>query len=257
MADSQTTVEPAVAEIPSDHSDACYRCGSEIAMGTENKQPGLEEENSSVAVDVAAGETLDEHCEDRMTGTSEASWEPPLTHTVPEHRPVDATLDRASVGRCSSHADKTSEGSVSLRANPSPCPPSAESSDNERQERVKRRSSASSLQQHTGCEAVERDQKDQQHILPSSPEIQDGGAAAGMELAPWQAEFDLEDVFKPVASRGQRSVRRSLRNGGSSAGSSAGLAWLPRTSPDSISGLRRRRRSRRLAAGPRSFSEEM
>lgn len=260
MEDSQTTNEPAAPEEPSDDSDACYRCGPEIAMETDNKRPGLEKENSSVAVDaVTAGETLDERCEDQMTETSEASWEPPLTHTVPEHRVVDATLDRAPAGMCSSNSDKTLEGSISLRAYCSPRAPSAESSDNGRQGKVRRgrRSSANRLQQHAGWQAVEWDQKDQQHILPStSAEIQDAGAAAGADLAPWQADFNLEDVFKPVATRGQRSVRRSLRNQRSTVSSSAGLAWLPRSSPDAIRTVRRRSRSRRLIAAPLPLSEE-
>lgn len=260
MAEGQTASEAAVTEKPSDDSDVRYRCGPEIVMGTDNKQPGLEKENSSVAVDVVtAGETLDGHCEDQMTDTSEASWEPPLAHTGPEHRVVDAMLDQACVGMCSSNADKT-EGCVSLRADSSLFPPAAESSDGERQGKGRRgrRSSANSLQQHTGWEAV---QTDQQRILLSSAEIQDEGAAAGADLAPWQADFNLEDVFKPVATRGQRSVRRSLRNqrsADSSSGSSsrAGLAWLPRTSPESISGVSRRPRGRRLIAAPPLLSGE-
>lgn len=251
MADSQTTSDAAVTEKPSDDSDAPHRGGPEIAMATDNKLPGLEEESSSVAVDVVTtGETLDEHGEDQMSDASEAPQEPPVTHTG-----VDATLDQASVGMCSSKADETLEGSVSPRADSSPCPPSAEGADNARQAKVKRgrRSSAKSLQ----LLAVEREQKDQQqHILPSSAEFQDGGAAAGVLLAPWQADFNLEDVFKPVATRGQRSVRRSLRNQRSTDGSHAGLAWLPRTSPDSSSGVRRRPRGRRLIAAPPSLSEE-
>ncbi|XP_054629625.1 cell division cycle-associated protein 2 isoform X2 [Dunckerocampus dactyliophorus] len=54
-------------------------------------------------------------------------------------------------------------------------------------------------------------------------------------LAPWQADFNFEDVFKPVATRGQRSVRRSLRNQKRKTESDGdtGLAWLPRISPES------------------------
>ncbi|KAM9858165.1 cell division cycle-associated protein 2 [Aulostomus maculatus] len=76
------------------------------------------------------------------------------------------------------------------------------------------------------------------------------GAEAALDLAPWQAEFNFEDVFKPVATRGQRSVRRSLRIQSSSENSSrgTGLAWLPQTSPDSTKVARRRMRSRRLSA---------
>lgn len=241
MADGQTTSEPAGTEKPSEDSDACYLCGPEVAMATDNKQPGLEKENSNVAVDVVSvGETLEGQREEQMTDTSEASREPPLPHTV-----VDARLDPPSVGMCSSNADEP-EGCVSVRADSPPCPLSAESCDSQGKVREGRRS----LQQHTGWEAVESDQKDQQH------EIQDQGAAAGAGLAPWQADFNLEDVFKPVATRGQRSVRRSLRNQRSADSSRAGLAWLPHTSPDSISGVRKKARSRRLIAAPPFLSGE-
>ncbi|XP_061763063.1 cell division cycle-associated protein 2 [Nerophis ophidion] len=55
------------------------------------------------------------------------------------------------------------------------------------------------------------------------------------DLAPWQADFNFEDVFKPVTTRGRSFVRRSLRNQTSKAedGDDTGLAWLPRVSPES------------------------
>lgn len=73
-------------------------------------------------------------------------------------------------------------------------------------------------------------------------------------LAPWQQDFNIEDVFKPLAvaaAGGRRSVRRSLRNRASEQGTAAdtasGLAWVERKSPDvakSAVGARRRRSSR-------------
>ncbi|RVE68618.1 hypothetical protein OJAV_G00093610 [Oryzias javanicus] len=69
---------------------------------------------------------------------------------------------------------------------------------------------------------------------PVSPAVQEevGGDA---DLAPWQADFNFEDVFKPVTTRGQRSVRRSLRNQSNVEGvGGAGLAWVPHTSPESV-----------------------
>lgn len=226
------------------------RCAPEIAMGTDENQPGLEE-RSSVDVQlsvVTAGETEAEQGQEQTAATPETSWELPLAHTEPEPRVVDPTLDQTSVETCSSVSDATLEGTVALHAASSPRPPSAESSANERQRKVKRgrRSSGNALQPHTGCKAVEGDQLDQQHIQLSSSESPDKGRAASVDLAPWQSDFNLEDVFRPVATRGQRSVRRSLRN--QSGQSSAGLAWLPRTSPDSIREVRRRTRSRRLSA---------
>ncbi|CAL8346478.1 unnamed protein product [Lota lota] len=69
---------------------------------------------------------------------------------------------------------------------------------------------------------------------------------AQADLAPWQMDFVLEDVFKPVVTRGQLSVRRSLRNQRNNeeyCGSGvSGLAWLPHTSPESIRETRRKTR---------------
>lgn len=235
-ADGQSTSGPAATEPASEDSDTGCGCAPEIAMETDDKQPGLETEDSSGSVDVVtAGETLDELGEDQRNDASEASWEPSLaTHTV-----VEATLGGASEGVC-----ETPEGSV-CPSDPPGCPVSAESCEDGRQEWVQqgRRSSERSLQ------PPEMDPN-------PARGIQEEGAAAGAELAPWQADFNLEDVFKPVVARGQRSVRRSLRNQRSSVGSSAGLAWLPQTPPDSIRGERRRRRGRRLLAAPPLLSEE-
>uniref|UniRef100_A0A3B5A5F0 PP1-binding domain-containing protein n=1 Tax=Stegastes partitus TaxID=144197 RepID=A0A3B5A5F0_9TELE len=89
----------------------------------------------------------------------------------------------------------------------------------------------------------------QQGNTQSSSASQEDGAVSDVALAPWQADFNFEDVFKPVATRGQRSVRRSLRNQSKAEhSSSAGLAWLPRTSPDSNKEARRKTRGRRLSA---------
>ncbi|XP_077378940.1 cell division cycle-associated protein 2 isoform X3 [Festucalex cinctus] len=56
-------------------------------------------------------------------------------------------------------------------------------------------------------------------------------APADSGLAPWQTDFNFEDVFKRAPSRGQRSVRRSLRNQ-SNADNDTGLAWVTRISPE-------------------------
>uniref|UniRef100_A0A3P8NMA7 PP1-binding domain-containing protein n=1 Tax=Astatotilapia calliptera TaxID=8154 RepID=A0A3P8NMA7_ASTCA len=88
-----------------------------------------------------------------------------------------------------------------------------------------------------------------QENIQSSSDSQEEGETAHVDLAPWQADFNFEDVFKPVCTRGQRSVRRSLRNQSNAENSSsAGLTWLPRTSPESSKETRRRTRGRRLSA---------
>ncbi|XP_056147055.1 cell division cycle-associated protein 2 isoform X2 [Lampris incognitus] len=72
---------------------------------------------------------------------------------------------------------------------------------------------------------------------------------ADQALAPWQAEFNIDDIFKPVATRKQRSVRRSLRNlNNMDQGSDTGLAWLPYISPDGIREICRRTQHRQPRA---------
>uniref|UniRef100_A0A3Q0RPQ4 PP1-binding domain-containing protein n=1 Tax=Amphilophus citrinellus TaxID=61819 RepID=A0A3Q0RPQ4_AMPCI len=88
-----------------------------------------------------------------------------------------------------------------------------------------------------------------QKSIQSSSDSQEEEGVAHVDLAPWQADFNFEDVFKPVGTRGQRSVRRSLRNQRNAEnGSSGGLVWLPHTSPDYSKETRRRTRGRRLNA---------
>ncbi|XP_067378037.1 cell division cycle-associated protein 2 isoform X3 [Channa argus] len=104
------------------------------------------------------------------------------------------------------------------------------------------------------CAVEEKGQGDQaasQHESRSSSDSQEDRGVANLQLAPWQADFDFEDVFKPVTTRGQCSVRRSLRNRSSAVynSSSAGLAWVPRTSPESSKEYRRRTLGRRLSLG--------
>nr|XP_061841911.1 cell division cycle-associated protein 2-like isoform X2 [Nerophis lumbriciformis] len=73
-------------------------------------------------------------------------------------------------------------------------------------------------------------------VNPTEEQPDPGSSGPGQkDLAPWQADFNFEDVFKPVATRGQRFVRRSLRNQESMAedGVDTGLAWFPRVSPES------------------------
>ncbi|XP_034082785.1 protein piccolo-like [Gymnodraco acuticeps] len=75
---------------------------------------------------------------------------------------------------------------------------------------------------------------------------------APLNLAPWQDYLHFEDVFKPVASRGRRTVRRSLRNHGGVKhdGSAGGMVWIPHTSPESLKESRRKTRGRQLKAAP-------
>lgn len=81
--------------------------------------------------------------------------------------------------------------------------------------------------------------------------------AAQLVLLPWQADFNFEDVFKPVAPRRQHSVRRSLRNKTNTDQSNAGLVWLPHTSPESIRESRRRTRILRLSGVMAALAPEV
>ncbi|KAM9744024.1 cell division cycle-associated protein 2 isoform 1-T1 [Menidia menidia] len=144
-----------------------------------------------------------------------------------------------------------------LQASPSACPPPGEGWANPEpapsRARRGRRSSAprGPPQERQSGPAVDEDGQggpadDQQEQLLSAPASLEEAGAPGVELAPWQADFNFEDVFRAVSTRGQRSVRRSLRNQSSEqSAAGAGLAWLPHTSPEARREARRRGRSRR------------
>uniref|UniRef100_A0A8C6Q3K0 Cell division cycle associated 2 n=1 Tax=Nothobranchius furzeri TaxID=105023 RepID=A0A8C6Q3K0_NOTFU len=88
---------------------------------------------------------------------------------------------------------------------------------------------------------------------------QDGQGGGNEILYSWQADFNLEDVFKPIARRGQRSVRRSLRNQRRSDNGSSGLVWLPYTPSDSVgqTGRATRRRLSGIVPVQPPLSEDM
>ncbi|CAL8248859.1 unnamed protein product [Merluccius merluccius] len=104
---------------------------------------------------------------------------------------------------------------------------------------------------HSEVEAVEGVGRPEGEMATQATSME---TEAPVDLAPWQTDFTLEDVFKPVATRGQRSVRRSLRNHSNNeergGGGGSGLAWVPHTSPESLRATRRRSRGRRLSSTP-------
>ncbi|XP_061673007.1 cell division cycle-associated protein 2 isoform X2 [Syngnathoides biaculeatus] len=79
-------------------------------------------------------------------------------------------------------------------------------------------------EKHT--QEVETQQKKLSSSKSESPkeEAQDNSG-----LASWQTRLNIEDVFKSVPGKGQRSVRRSLRNQ-SNTDNQTGLAWILRLS---------------------------
>ncbi|XP_059192202.1 cell division cycle-associated protein 2 isoform X3 [Centropristis striata] len=214
----------------------------------------------SVADDILLRQTLDQtggkaeqHCEDHTTTSLEASGETPLNITVSEQVDTEHDVQTAAETHCTGKLECPTSG----------CPPSAEESYNilpaepaQRKAKRGRRSSVHSsvLQEHqTSHEVEEKGQREQaagqqENDIRSGSDGQEASRGAVSDLAPWQADFNFEDVFKPVSTRGQRSVRRSLRN--QSNADSAGLAWLPLTSPEAGKEARRRTRGRRLSAAP-------
>ncbi|MEQ2171722.1 hypothetical protein GOODEAATRI_013657, partial [Goodea atripinnis] len=150
------------------------------------------------------------------------------------------------------------EYDASLCASTSSCTTLGEESNSTEppQKQVKRGRRSSALleplhaeEHQPSCEVTGNGAEEQADTQSSSDHQEDGGEP-NVDLAPWQADFNFEDVFKHTATRGQRSVRRSLRNQANSEhrSISAGLAWVPHTSPDSVKETRRRTRQRRLSA---------
>lgn len=280
-------------ENPSEDSVTSLHSSKENATGKDSRVSGLRARGrglkkrkvSVVDCDLLSeepqhqsGEETEVHSEQQTTTNTEASNAVPVEHTVPQQGGSDIEPNaQTSKQTPSTDSDRTSECHASL----SVCPSSSEElSDTlnlpakpaqRKAKRGRRRSVNSSVLQEQGdkeedqlsYEVEEKGQGDQassQHESRSNSDCQEDEGVANLHLAPWQADFNFEDVFKPVSTRGQRSVRRSLRNQSNTVPSSnsAGLAWMPRTSPDS-SDPHRRIRSRRLSAAlpvQPSFPEE-
>ncbi|KAM7416125.1 hypothetical protein PAMA_018275 [Pampus argenteus] len=218
-------------------------------------------------------EKMDNGCEDKPTTNLKASTAMSLKLTIAEQEGSDTEEVHAQTfadTRCTD-LDGESEYDASLDTRTSNCPTLCEESNSlsvPAQRKAKwtqgtsrgRRSSMYSSdlpeqgshtkEHHLSHEAEEKGLGDEAEGLQennrSSSDSQAEEEVPNLDLAPWQADFNFEDVFKPVTTRGQRSVRRSLRNKSNT--ESTGLAWLPRSSPESSKEARRRNRSRRLCA---------
>ncbi|CAJ1068381.1 cell division cycle-associated protein 2 isoform X5 [Xyrichtys novacula] len=206
---------------------------------------------------------------DETTTNSETSREEtPLSHAAPEQEGADTEQKaQTSADTPCTESDRKPE---CLHALTSDCPAMIEEPRNtvfslpevtRRKYKQGRRSSMyRAVPQELGNQAEEhqmscdlqksgqgdRAAKQEENDCRSSSDGQEEGEAAHMDLAPWQTDFNFEDVFKPVATRGQRSVRRSLRNRRTS--DNEGLAWLPWTSPETSKESRRRTRGERRSA---------
>ncbi|XP_040011993.1 cell division cycle-associated protein 2 isoform X4 [Xiphias gladius] len=218
--------------------------------------------------DQTGGKT-EEHCEDQTTTNLETSRETPLNQTVSEQGVIDTELNaQTSADTPSTDLDGKSEGHDGLNVSP----PSDKELNSTFSQGRRNSVNASVLQEqedqveeHQKIHEVEENGHGHQAASQiennsrSSSNSQEKEEVAELDLAHWQADFNFEDVFKPVTTRGQRSVRRSLRNQAVYSNNSAGLAWLPQTSPESCKEARRRTRGRRLSAAlpvQPSMSEE-
>ncbi|XP_034450741.1 cell division cycle-associated protein 2 isoform X2 [Hippoglossus hippoglossus] len=254
---------------PNPSKESCVREGRRL-VGQKSRGRGTKQRKVSVAdcnlLCEETGGLTEEHCEDQTTSNPEASRETPLCHTAPYQREEDIELEAKTPADIpSTNSEGKSECPASLNA----LLPSDEELNDlsapaefSKRKAEGRSSSVNSsvdqeqgdqVQEHQTSHEVEDNQRgDQAENLHencrSSSDSQEEERPLNLDLAPWQADFNFEDVFKSVATRGQRSVRRSLRNQSNVAQSNgAGLAWMPRTSPDSSKEARRRTRGRRLS----------
>ncbi|XP_062240880.1 cell division cycle-associated protein 2 isoform X2 [Platichthys flesus] len=213
------------------------------------------------------GGLTEEHCEDPITTNPVASRETPLGHTAPYQREEDIEHEAKIPADIPS---TNSEGKSGCPASLNALLPSDDELNDlsvpaefsKRKAEGRSSSVNSSVDQEQGDQVQEHqsshegednqrgDQAENLHEnCRSSSDSQEEEQLVNPDLAPWQADFNFEDVFKSVATRGQRSVRRSLRNQINAAQSKgAGLAWMPKTSPDSNKESRRKTRGRRLSA---------
>lgn len=217
---------------------------------------------------VSVADELNEHCEDQTPAGSDRETPETLTGAEQEGDDTNFTTVTPANKHCTDlELGGTDNGGLGAPTSESGQQHAANSKSPARRKTKRgRRSSAcrseqpSLAQEHqTSCEVEEKEQGG--YVLSgSSGQEEEVGGVAGADLAPWQADFNLEDVFKPVATGGRRSVRRSLRNQssteGGGGGGGEGLAWLPQTPPDSTKEARRRTRGRRLSAAPPAPSEE-
>lgn len=202
----------------------------------------------------------EEHCEDQTTTNFETSREEtPLSCSAPDQEGADTELkDHAAADTLDCVHAVTSDLPPLTLDTVSP-PPEVRQGKFKKGRRssmykpVPQEQESQAEEQQMSRDVQESGQgehranQEENNIRISSDSQDEEQEGTGLDLAPWQADFNFEDVFKPVATRGQRSVRRSLRNQNCN---SEGLAWLPWTSPESSKESRRRTRGRRLSAAP-------
>lgn len=251
---SETTVEDSVTSPSLSEKSAAGQDGRLFGVRVRGRR--LKKRKVSIPDShLTRGET-EQLYEEQTTTSLELSTRTPSVHEERQEDTVELCAQTSADTPCTE-----SECHVSAHVPTSDCLNNTEPAQG-KAKRGRRSSVSSSVtaeqencvkKHQTSCEEEEERQGDRaassQENIQSSSDSQEEGETAHVDLAPWQADFNFEDVFKPVCTRGQRSVRRSLRNQSKAEnGSSAGLTWLPRTSPESSKETRRRTRGRRLSA---------
>lgn len=262
---SETAVEDSVTS-PNVSEKSAAEQDSRLS-GLRVRGRGLKKRKVSVAdSDLLSVEPQDQtrggreqHCEEQTTTSLGLSTGIPSIHEEREVDTVELCAQTSADNPCSDL-----EHHVSTHAPTSDCPTNTAQGEAEQARRSsvtqEQQQNYPKKQQPSHEKQEERQGASPQENIQSSSDSQEEEGVAHVDLAPWQADFNFEDVFKPVGTRGQRSVRRSLRNQrNAEEGSSGGLVWLPHTSPDSSKETRRRTRGRRLSAAlpiPPSLPEE-
>ncbi|XP_063752374.1 LOW QUALITY PROTEIN: cell division cycle-associated protein 2 [Eleginops maclovinus] len=268
---NNTQVDPTVTNVlenPSEDALTSPASSTESSTGKSRKPSVMRGKRSgkkkkvSLAEDFLliheTGGTTEVLCEDKHTTNQEASWETPRPEEeVDAEQSLHSSADTpctVSEGKLENDGSVNTPDSESLPAREEPpktLPVRRKSSQGRTcsgnisvvQEQAEQQQSSQKVEVREQ-ESSSRSSSDS-HVKRTAP----------LNLAPWQDDFNFEDVFLPVASRGLREVRevrRSLRNHSAvkNNASPAGLAWFPHTSPETLKETRRRTRIRRLRSVP-------
>ncbi|XP_075904396.1 cell division cycle-associated protein 2 isoform X2 [Nelusetta ayraudi] len=236
--------------------------GSEVTLEKVRESPSEGEVPTTEASGLLEQEVGDESPECREESTpAERDGETPETVTETRQEVEAGSCDAgtaAAAGRRAGsgggrEAPTSDSGSPALRS------PAPRKTKRGRRSSTHRSELKLQVEHQSSCEVeekkirVEEEEEKHRRSVSSDSGSQEEWKEAG--LAPWQSNFDCEDVFRPVASsgggEGRRSVRRSLRNRSgveSGGGGGQGLAWLPPSPTDHTAEPRRRTRGRRLSS---------
>ncbi|XP_061622577.1 cell division cycle-associated protein 2 isoform X3 [Phyllopteryx taeniolatus] len=186
-------------------------------------------------------ENTSENDEEEVTTMTAVSMEAPSEHIVPEQVSADAEehCTQTDAVSPSTHTDANSECHLIVDGSTPAClleettivtaTAAATRTTTPQALNVSRsRRRSVNLADEKPKQEVETQQKKPSASKSESPKEE---AQVNSGMASWQTYLNIEDVFKRVPSKGQRSVRRSLRNQ-SNTDNQTGLAWVLRLSPE-------------------------